>query len=55
MTPAIGDIKDEELRLLQLTEVTSVLDTQSRTPLSDFIFTFHFPLSCIGEGKGNPL
>ena len=42
MTPAIGDIKDEELRLLQLTEVTSVLDTQSRTPLSDFIFTFHF-------------
>ena len=23
--------------------------------LSDFNFTFHFPLSCIGEGNGNPL
>ena len=23
--------------------------------MSDFIFTFHFPLSCIGEGSGNPL
>ena len=22
---------------------------------SDFIFTFHFSLSCIGEGNGNPL
>ena len=20
-----------------------------------FTFTFHFPLSCIGEGNGNPL
>ena len=25
------------------------------TRLSDFIFTFHFSLSCIGEGNGNPL
>ena len=23
--------------------------------LSNFTFTFHFPLSCIGEGNGNPL
>ena len=23
--------------------------------LSDFPFTFHFSLSCIGEGNGNPL
>ena len=30
---------------------------QSRTRLSDFTFTlhFHFTLSCIGEGNGNPL
>ena len=28
---------------------------KSRTRLSDFAFTFHFPLSCIGEGNGNPL
>ena len=28
---------------------------KSRTRLSDFTFTFHFSLSCIGEGKGNPL
>jgi len=28
---------------------------ESRTGLSDFTFTFHFPLSCIGEGNGNPL
>ena len=28
---------------------------KSRTWLSDFTFTFHFPLSCIGEGNGNPL
>ena len=28
---------------------------KSRTRLSDFPFTFHFPLSCIGEGNGNPL
>ena len=28
---------------------------KSRTRLSDFTFTFHFPLSCIGEGNGNPL
>ena len=27
----------------------------SRTWLSDFTFTFHFSLSCIGEGNGNPL
>ena len=27
----------------------------SRTRLSDFTFTFHFSLSCIGEGNGNPL
>ena len=25
------------------------------TGLSDFTFTFHFSLSCIGEGNGNPL
>ena len=29
--------------------------TKSRTRLSDVTFTFHFPLSCIGEGNGNPL
>ena len=29
--------------------------TRSRTQLSDFTFTFHFSLSCIGEGNGNPL
>ena len=28
---------------------------RSRTWLSDFTFTFHFSLSCIGEGNGNPL
>ena len=28
---------------------------KSQTRLNDFIFTFHFPLSCIGEGNGNPL
>ena len=28
---------------------------KSWTRLSDFTFTFHFPLSCIGEGNGNPL
>ena len=28
---------------------------RSRTQLSDFTFTFHFSLSCIGEGNGNPL
>ena len=26
-----------------------------QTRLSDFTFTFHFSLSCIGEGNGNPL
>ena len=26
-----------------------------RVGLSDFTFTFHFSLSCIGEGNGNPL
>ena len=26
-----------------------------RTQLRDFTFTFHFSLSCIGEGHGNPL
>ena len=29
--------------------------TKSWTRLSDFTFTFHFLLSCIGEGNGNPL
>ena len=31
--------------------------SRSRTQLSDFTFTphFHFSLSCIGEGNGNPL
>ena len=29
--------------------------TESRTRLSDFTFTFHFSLSCIGGGNGNPL
>ena len=28
---------------------------KSQTRLSDFNFTFHFSLSCIGEGNGNPL
>ena len=28
---------------------------KSRTRLTDFTFTFHFSLSCIGEGNGNPL
>ena len=28
---------------------------KSQTWLSDFIFTFHFPLSCIGEGNHNLL
>ena len=28
---------------------------KSRTRLSDFTFTFHFSLSCIGERNGNPL
>ena len=28
---------------------------KSRTRLSHFPFNFHFPLSCIGEGNGNPL
>ena len=28
---------------------------KSQTQLSDFTFTFHFPLSCIGEGNDNPL
>ena len=27
----------------------------SQTRLNDFTFTFHFSLSCIGEGNGNPL
>ena len=28
---------------------------EGRTRLNDFTFTFHFSLSCIGEGNGNPL
>ena len=28
---------------------------KSQTRLSDFTFTFHFSVSCIGEGNGNPL
>ena len=28
---------------------------KSWTRLSDFTFIFHFPLSCTGEGNGNPL
>ena len=28
---------------------------KSQTRLSDFTFTFHFSLLCIGEGNGNPL
>ena len=28
---------------------------EGRTRMSDFTFTFHFSLSCIGEGNGNPL
>ena len=31
------------------------MESQSRTRLNDFTFTFHFSLSYIGEGKGNPL
>ena len=33
----------------------SPLVAKSRTRLSDFTFNFHFSLSCIGEGNGNPL
>ena len=33
--------------------VHGVAEGQAR--LSDFTFTFHFSLSCIGEGNGNPL
>ena len=29
--------------------------TVGRARLSDFTFTFHFSLSCVGEGNGNPL
>ena len=29
--------------------------TEGWTRLSDLAFTFHFSLSCIGEGNGNPL
>ena len=39
----------EEPGRLQSMEVT-----KSWTRLSDFICTFHFSLSCIGEGNGNP-
>ena len=28
---------------------------KSQTRLSDFIFTFHFSLSCLGEGNGSLL
>ena len=28
---------------------------ESQTRLSDFTFTFHFSLFCVGEGNGNPL
>ena len=28
---------------------------EGQTRLRDFTFTFHFSLSCIGEGNGNPL
>ena len=28
---------------------------KSQARLSDFTFTFHFSLSCIGEGNSNPL
>ena len=28
---------------------------KSQTRLSDFTLTFHFSLSCTGEGNGNPL
>ena len=29
--------------------------SKRQTRLSNFTFTFHFSLSCIGEGNGNPL
>ena len=29
--------------------------TKSKTRLSNFTFTSHFSLSCMGEGNGNPL
>ena len=29
--------------------------TKSQTRLNNFPFTFHFSLSCMGEGNGNPL
>ena len=28
---------------------------EGQTRLSDFTFTFHFSLLCVGEGNGNPL
>ena len=31
------------------------MGSKSQTRLSNFTFTFHFPLSCIGEGNGSPL
>ena len=31
------------------------MGSRSWTRLSDFTFNFHFPLSCIREGNGNPL
>ena len=33
----------------------SIGSRRVRQRLSDFTFTFHFSLSCIGEGNGNPL
>ena len=33
----------------------SMWSRRVRTRLSDFTFTFHFSLSCFGEGNGNPL
>ena len=40
---------DEEPGRLQ-----SMRSLRVGTGLSDFTFTFHFPLSCAGEGNGNP-
>ena len=46
-------------KLLSMNQATNLqfnmAQEKRRTRLSDFNFTFHFSLSCIGEGNGNPL